>query len=103
MTESHQHIYRLHPTRTDMLATGPTNEEAAIIHEHAAYLRQLCDAGVVVLAGRTLTTGPESFGIVILEANEGRARRLMQEDPAVDRGVMTAELLPFRIAMQRQG
>ena len=88
------HRPRAHPKE-------PTAEETAIIEAHARYLRDLCDRRIVVFAGRTLTTGPESFGIVILEASEADARRCMEEDPAVAQGVMQATLLPFRIAMQR--
>ncbi len=102
METSSQHAYKLRPTRPDMLETGPTEAETSIIEEHARYLRRLCDRGSVVFAGRTLTTGPESFGIVILEADEAEARRLMEGDPAVARGVMTATLYPFRVAMQRR-
>jgi uncharacterized protein YciI len=83
-----------------MLTDGPTPEEAEIVSEHFAYLEQLTEQGVVVLAGRTLTTDESSFGIVILRADsEEAARDVMDNDPAVERQVMRAELFPFRIAL----
>ncbi len=95
-----QFIYRLTLVRPGMLAEGPTPEEERIVGEHFAYLQDLTARGVVKLAGRTLTTGPETFGICILEtADEATARAVMAGDPAVAGGVMTAELLPFRIAL----
>jgi uncharacterized protein YciI len=83
-----------------MLADGPTPEEAEVVSEHFAYLQQLAEKGVVVLAGRTLTTDESSFGIVILRADsEEAARNVVDTDPAVERQVMRAELFPFRIAL----
>lgn len=84
-----------------MLTAGPTQAEAAIVAEHFDYLRRLTEAGVVRLAGRTTDEGPATLGIVILEADDkDAAQRLMDEDPAVSGGVMTATLQPFRIALQ---
>lgn len=95
-----QFIYRLHPARPGMLADGPTADEERIVGEHFAYLQDLAARGTVKLAGRTLTTGPETFGLCILEAaDEASARTVMADDPAVRHGVMTAELFPFRIAL----
>ena len=95
-----QFAYRLRPARPDMLAAGPTPDEERVVGEHFAYLQDLTARGVVKLAGRTLTTGAETFGICILEAtDEAAARGVMAGDPAVSAGVMTAELFPFRIAL----
>lgn len=95
-----QFVYTIRPTRADMLATGPTEAEEAIVGAHFAYLSDLTEKGVVKMAGRTDTTGPESFGVVVFEApDETDARAIMENDPAVKEGVMSAELLPFRIAL----
>jgi uncharacterized protein YciI len=92
-------IYRLHPSRPGMLTTGPTAEESAIVAEHFQYLKRACDAGAVVLFGRTQTADERTFGICIFRAeSEDAARRFMESDPAVLQGVMRAELFPFRIA-----
>jgi uncharacterized protein YciI len=93
-------LYRIQPVRPEMLSEGATPDEDRIISEHFAYLQRLTQAGVVLLAGRTLNTDPSAFGIVILTAgSEQEARRIMHDDPAVAQRVMRAELHPYRIAL----
>lgn len=93
-------LYRIQPTRPEMLSEGPTDQEAAIVGDHFNYLKGLNEQGIVLLAGRTLNTDPSSFGIVILRADsEAAAREIMTNDPAVRNGVMRAELFPYRIAL----
>jgi uncharacterized protein YciI len=95
-----QFICRLEPMRIGMLSDAPTEREAEIVGQHFAYLKQLADAGEVLLAGRTLTTDERTFGVVVFVADsEARARQLVADDPAVRHGVMRAELLPFRVAL----
>jgi uncharacterized protein len=99
-TGSSLFLYKIQPVRPEMLSTGETPEEEQAISEHFSYLQALTEAGVVLLAGRTLNTGVSSFGIVILAAgSELEARRVMLGDPAVAQRVMRAELYPFRIAL----
>ena len=87
-----------------MLSQGPTPEEAAIVSQHFAYLKQLTEQGVGVLAGRTLNTDASSFGIVILPADsEAAARDVMRHDPAVQHGVMQTAFCPHRIALAAKG
>ena len=95
------YIYQLKPARADMLSgSGPTETEAEIIARHFDYLSGLHRAGVVGLAGRTDTDHAGTFGIVLLEAeSQAAAEQIMQRDPAVAEGVMTAELHPFRMAI----
>ncbi len=98
---AHEFLYRIRPSRADMLATGPTAAEAAIVDQHFQYLKELADRGVVSLAGRTLNTDSTSHGIVVFRAeSETDARRIMEDDPAVKIGVMLAELFPFRTALR---
>jgi uncharacterized protein YciI len=93
-------LYTVRPTRPDMLRTSPTEGEAVVIQQHFDYLRRATDAGVVLTAGRTLTTDETSFGIVIFHAeSEVDAREFMEADPAVRQGVMRAELFPYRVAL----
>ena len=97
-------IYRLQPTRAEMLSLGTTPTEDAAIEVHFAYLQEAVSQGVVLLAGRMLTTDPASFDIVILQAaSEAEARAFMQADPAVSAGVMHTELYPFRVALLAEG
>lgn len=100
MAEVAEYLYKIHPTRLEMLTQGPTPEEAAIVAQHLAYLQRLAEQGVVVLAGRTQKADERAFGIVIFRAaSEEAARNVMNNDPAVKNGVMRAELYPYRIAV----
>ncbi len=101
MTEEHTtFIYRLRAVRSDMLSTGLTEHETAIIEAHGEYLDHLAAHDIIKLAGRTLIDDEHAFGIVVLEADSDlHARRIMNEDPAVANGVLEAELFPFRIAV----
>lgn len=100
MENREQFIYIIKPSRLEMLVDGGTAEEAAIIGQHFNYLQNLTEEGTAVIVGRTLTTGPESIGIVIFYAqNEDEAKAIMDADPAVAMGVMKATLHPFRIAL----
>jgi hypothetical protein len=64
------------------------------------YLKALVEQCSVILAGRTLNTDESSFGIVIFKAeSEDAARAIMNNDPAVQAGVMHARLFPYRIAL----
>jgi uncharacterized protein YciI len=99
MSALQQYLYRIQPTRPEMLAEGPTDDERAAVGRHAAYVKGLTERGVVLLAGRTQNTDPSALGIVIFRAaSEPVAREIMNDDPAVKEGVMRAELFPYRIA-----
>ncbi len=58
-------LYKIKPSREDMLEKGATTEEERIISAHFNYLKELTEKGVVRLAGRTLNDDSSSFGIVI--------------------------------------
>ena len=95
-----QFLYRLEPTRIEMLSAGPSDRESSVLAAHFSYLEQLVAQGKVQLAGRTLNRDERCFGLVIFYADsEQAAAELMDNDPAVREGVMTAELFPFRIAL----
>ncbi|KJL43350.1 YciI family protein [Microbacterium trichothecenolyticum] len=97
-----QWLYRIVPSRSEMVADA-TPEEQRIVGEHFAYLVELRDRGVLVLAGRTQET-EGTFGITIFEADdEPAARAVMNADPAVAAGVFVASLHPYRIAVARDG
>jgi uncharacterized protein YciI len=103
MAEARQYLYKIQPTRPEMLADGPTAEEQRVVSEHFQYLKGLTEAGTVLLAGRTLNTDSTSFGIVIfLAASEDEARKIMNDDPAVRQGVMRAELYPYSVALKTE-
>jgi uncharacterized protein len=98
------YLYRIQPTRPAMLTAGPTPEEEALVGEHFAYLKELTERGIVILAGRTLNTDESGFGIVIFNAaSDEQADAIVQADPAVRGGVMRATLFPYRVALIREG
>jgi uncharacterized protein YciI len=95
-----QFIYYLKVARVEMLTEGPTEEEKSIVSAHFAYLQVATESGVVLLAGRTATNDPGTFGIVVFVApDEEAAKEFMGADPAVAAEVMSAELWPFRVAL----
>jgi uncharacterized protein YciI len=78
-----------------------TPEDEAVVDRHFACLKERAAAGKVRLAGRTSEPEALTFGLCLLEAaDEPEARALMESDPAVAQGVMTAELHPFRTAIR---
>ena len=100
MTETVHYLYRIQAVRPAMITDGPTEDEARIVSEHFDYLQQLTQAGVVLLAGRTLNEDYSTFGIIIFRADSiAAARRIVDSDPAVRQRVMRAELYPYRIAL----
>ena len=94
-------LYKLQLVRGDMLRTGPTPQEQAVVAEHFAYLQDLAVKGVMILVGRTLTTDENTMGLAIFRAeSEDAARQFMNGDPAVKKGIMTATLYPFKVVLQ---
>ncbi|MGD8404389.1 MAG: YciI family protein [Anaerolineales bacterium] len=98
-----QWIYVLKPARLGMVTEGATSEEAEIVGRHFAYLKDLTERGVMILMGRTQNNDESTFGIAIFEAeDEAEARAIMENDPAVKNGVMTATLYPYKVALMRK-
>jgi uncharacterized protein YciI len=80
-----------------------TKEDNAALERHFTRFQDAAKSGQLILAGRTSEPGDKTFGIAIFEApDEDAARKFMQEDPAVAGGLMTAELRPFAVALQRK-
>ena len=99
MSAVSEYIYIVRPTRSDMLKTGLTPEEEQVISEHSDYLNKFADQGVMNLYGRTQAADEEAFGLVIFRAeSEESAREIMENDPAVKKGVKRANLYPYRVA-----
>ena len=70
-----------------------------------SYLEQLFAKlrreGKLVFAGRT--TNAASTGFIILKnMTEAEARAVLAEDPAVRRGIMSAEFQPFQTALKEK-
>jgi len=80
-----------------------TDEDNKIVEEHFIRLQALKKSGQLILAGRTTNEAENTFGIVIINGSEEEANSLMKNDPAVKKGIMTAELFPYRVALISEG
>ncbi len=97
-----QFLYKLKLVPRLLAPTAWTDEDNATVEEHFSRLKALHEDGILILAGRTLNEDNSQFGIVIFKAaNEDIARQLMNSDPAVIKGIMTATLFPYRVALIR--
>jgi uncharacterized protein len=98
-----QFIYVLRPVPRLYADSAWTKEDEAVLKRHFARFQEAAKTGQLILAGRTSESGDKTFGVAIFEApDEEAARKFMQEDPAVAGGLMTAELHPFAVALQRK-
>jgi uncharacterized protein YciI len=80
-----------------------TKEDNMALERHFNRFKDAIETGELILAGRTREPGDKTFGIAIFEApDEEAARKFMESDPAVVAGLMTAELHPFGVALQRK-
>lgn len=96
-----EYIYVIRPTRMGML-TESTPEEDRLVGEHFQYLKRNTEAGIVLLAGRTQTgeDEPRGMGIVIFRAeDDAAAENFAKNDPAIIGGVMSVDILPYRVAL----
>jgi uncharacterized protein YciI len=99
MTTELTFIYLLRLVNPESFGKMSPREEA-VVDEHFEYLKKALAKGKLFLAGRCVNG---EFGIVILYAEDERqAHEFMKNDPAVKKGVMTAELHPFRIALIKE-
>ena len=95
------YVLRLVPRLHDDAAW--TKEDEMAIGRHFTRFKLAAEKGELILAGRTKEPGDKTFGIAIFEAaDEAAARAFMESDPAVVAGLMTAELHPFAVALQRK-
>lgn len=80
-----------------------TREDNMAISRHFVRFQHAVETGELILTGRTSEPGDKTFGIAIFQAkDEESARKFMESDPAVVAGLMTAELHPFAVALERK-
>lgn len=96
-----QYLYRIQPTRMEMLTEGATPRESELVSQHFQYLQGLMAQGSLILAGRTQTTDdPDGMGIIVFNAESDEAAQVVVDnDPAVANGVFRAKLFPYRVAL----
>ena len=98
-----QFIYVLHLVPRLHSDANWTKDDEAVLSRHLARFKEAIKTGQLILAGRTLEPGDKTFGIAIFEAtDEAAARAFMEGDPAVAAGLMTAEVHPFTVVLQRK-
>jgi len=91
-------VYIVKPLKNNFNETA-TDEENRIVREHFAYLKKLLKEKILILAGPELNA---KFGIAVLETDtEEKAADIMKNDPAVAKGVFSAQLFPFRVSLLR--
>ena len=82
-----------------MLTEESTSHECETMAKHFAYLQQLTEQEILILAGRTLNNDVDTIGIAIINAlSEEEAYTIVDNDPAVSQGIMHARLYPYRVA-----
>ena len=92
------YVLKLVPRLLDQQAWTPQDE--TIVDEHFKALQKLQAEGPLILAGRTLNMDPDGMGLVVFKAGSGdEARAIMESDPAVRQGIMTARLYPYLVAL----
>jgi uncharacterized protein YciI len=78
-----------------------TEADKAVLQRHVANFKAAVERGQLILAGRTLEPGKDTFGIAIFNApDEAAAREFMNSDPCVAAGLMTATLHPYAVAFR---
>jgi hypothetical protein len=83
------HLYRLIPPRPSFGPGDMTEDEAALMGEHAVYWTERMEAGDVLAFGPVLDPAG-TWGLALLAvADEAEARRLGEGDPAVLSGRFT--------------
>ncbi len=98
-----QFVYVLHlvPRLYDDKAWTEADKQA--VGRHFNRFQEAIKNGQLILAGRTMEPGDKTFGIAIFTAaDEAAARKFMEEDPAVVAGIMTADLHPFAVVLERK-
>lgn len=79
-----------------------TEYETKIVDSHFQYLSHMLEEGKLILAGKTEGLDENAFGIVIFEAiSHNEALEMMNHDPGVAQGIMSATLYPYSVALMR--
>ncbi|RMF80338.1 MAG: hypothetical protein D6737_08385, partial [Chloroflexi bacterium] len=69
------YLYKIQTVRIEMLTVGPTAMETETTTAHYNYLKALCDAGTIMLAGRTTNDDATTLGLNIFRAANDTAAR----------------------------
>jgi uncharacterized protein len=100
--ERQQYLYKLKPIDQLTEDKNWTEKENETVGRHFGYLQKMLNDRKLILAGKTKGLDDSTFGLVIFEADsEEEALMIMNGDPAVKEGIMTAELFPYQVALMQ--
>jgi uncharacterized protein YciI len=75
-------------------AQSLTKDQLVVLNQHAAYIAQQVQAGLITWGGRTLDPN-DLRGLAVLNASAAQAREFVNHDPAVKAGVFKWTVQPF--------
>jgi uncharacterized protein YciI len=94
------YIYLLRLDPKFLTESNWTEADQAAVQAHFVRLVRMTEDGTLAHAGRSISDTP--IGVVILEAaSDEEAKRIAETDPAVVKGVMTAEVFPYEVLLAR--
>ena len=86
-----------------------TDKDNATVGAHFTRLQKMAESGQVIFFGRTQDTlpngnlVPDTTGLIVLEApDRAAAERVLNEDPAVQAGLMKGKVFSYQLAVQRK-
>jgi len=92
---SKEFIYVLKLARSRSKELSPADE--AVVEKHFDRLKKALADGKLIFAG---PCEDKAFGVVVFRAQSSEdAEKFMKDDPAVEQGIMTAELHPFHVSL----
>jgi uncharacterized protein len=98
-----QFLYTLKLIPELLVEKNWTDRENNMVYEHFKVLQDLLKENKLIMAGKTDNLDATTFGLVILQVdNEETARTIMENDPTVKGGIMTAELYPYSVALYNE-
>ncbi len=98
VVESRKQFLSLFTPSRSMLMQDATEAEQKVLQARSERLEKLVQEGVVILAGPCLDG---DVSIVVFEARDLKAaRHLMDADPAVQAGIFSVKVHPFRVALK---
>ena len=77
-----------------------TDQDEQHVSKHFMHLQSLLDENLLILAGKTAGLNNDTYGIVIFRAKDLKdAQAIVQSDPAVISGIMSAHLQEYNVAL----
>lgn len=87
------YVLKLARSRSEELSSA----DEAVVEKHFGRLKKALADGKLIFAGRC---EDKEFGVVVFRAQSSEdAEKFMKDDPAVEHGIMTAELHPFHVSL----